>query len=404
MFEAPSKPSQFALLDHFGAGVQAWQCAPRRAAARGDLSPRAPFGRVCQPRAAAADCLRYRFERIGVPGKVGDLLLSQPRRGWSRLGRGGNRRDPRHLDRGHVLSRPGARCFPVPSLEAAVPLAGRLTTRCWSVSWAATCRTDFELQNSPAELDSARGARPARDPALDQRHEDAVRGSASPPVPMLPVCATSGAQAEHLITHHDQVMLLAGESRGEFREEDRLCCGRIARRLHRRRAYEPRDSRSSEEIVETGVTLMTTRSSKDTACEYLAATGQIPRPRVHPRARRRPRDRVRAARRRDRAEPVPRAAPARRRTGESRRPRAVFVLRRSMAEFQHGVLAVARSAGRLGVPVYGCGASSASRRRGRATSPTAIWSFARAASDEERLEAIAQLAERVRRLAPRPDR
>jgi 2-phosphosulfolactate phosphatase len=39
------------------------------------------------------------------------------------------------------------------------------------------------------------------------------------------------AQARRLAAEQDRVLLLAGESRGEFREEDRLCCGRIARDL-----------------------------------------------------------------------------------------------------------------------------------------------------------------------------
>ena len=43
-------------------------------------------------------------------------------------------------------------------------------------------------------------------------------------------CARAG---ERMVGRHERVVLLAGGTRGEFREEDQLCCAWIARILWR---------------------------------------------------------------------------------------------------------------------------------------------------------------------------
>jgi predicted ATP-grasp superfamily ATP-dependent carboligase len=97
--------------------------------------------------------------------------------------------------------------------------------------------------------------------------------------------------------------------------------------------------------------------------------------------------------------PRPRRSPA----VDSSTP--IFVLRLSLGKFQHGVLSVARSAGRLGVPVY----AVRSDRREPATRSRYIkggLELGGVASDADRLAAIAGLADRVGRcvLVPIDDR
>src|SRR5436305_4435191 len=81
------------------------------------------------------------------------------------------------------------------------------------------------------------------------------------------------AQAEHLAAGHERVLLVAGETRGEFREEDRLCCGRIAKHLVEA-GFEPRDVFMQEIIKHWG-------DAPDDAflgyhsVNYLEATGQM---------------------------------------------------------------------------------------------------------------------------------
>jgi D-aspartate ligase len=72
----------------------------------------------------------------------------------------------------------------------------------------------------------------------------------------------------------------------------------------------------------------------------------------------------------------------------------IVVLRLSLAEFQHGVLAIARSAGRLGIPVY---AVRRDRREPATRSRYIVAGFElpSAASEQAQLESIMGLAERV---------
>lgn len=69
------------------------------------------------------------------------------------------------------------------------------------------------------------------------------------------------------------MLLLAGESRGEFREEDRLCCGRLARALLEA-GYEPR-SVLVEEIVEHWGDAHDDAFMDGHSVQYLEATGQL---------------------------------------------------------------------------------------------------------------------------------
>ena len=91
-----------------------------------------------------------------------------------------------------------------------------------------------------------------------------------PPLAAKPL---SLAQAEQVASEHDRVLLLAGESRGEFREEDRLCCGRLARLLLEA-GYEPRDL-FVEEIVERWGDAPDSAFLDGHSVEYLRATGQM---------------------------------------------------------------------------------------------------------------------------------
>lgn len=80
------------------------------------------------------------------------------------------------------------------------------------------------------------------------------------------------AQANYLITHHPKVAVIGAGSRGEFREEDQLCCAWIAEKLLSA-GYEPEDVRTIA-IVEqwsgAPVEVITVGASAD----YLRNSGQ----------------------------------------------------------------------------------------------------------------------------------
>jgi 2-phosphosulfolactate phosphatase len=165
----------------------------------------------------------------------------------------------------------GRRCFLVPSIEAAVPLAARLENPLLVGELGGNMPFGFDLQNSPAEMD--------RRTALDRPVillstsgtallcEAAARG-----VTYAACLRNVRAQAERLIAEHDHVLLLAGESRGEFREEDRLCCGRLARHLLEAE-YEPRNV-LVEQIAKDWGRAPDGAFLQGNSVRYLEATGQ----------------------------------------------------------------------------------------------------------------------------------
>jgi 2-phosphosulfolactate phosphatase len=166
----------------------------------------------------------------------------------------------------------GRRCFPVASLEEAVPLAARLANPLLVGELGGNRPFGFHLQNSPAEI--------ARPVALER----AVILLSTSGTAMLTAAARRSrtyvgclrnvtAQAEQLVAEHDRVLLLAGESRGEFREEDRLCCGRLGRLLLEA-GYEPRDL-FVEELIKRWGDAPDDAFLDGHSVQYLRATGQM---------------------------------------------------------------------------------------------------------------------------------
>lgn len=166
----------------------------------------------------------------------------------------------------------GRRCFPVPSIEAAVPLAARLENPLLVGELGGNMPFGFHLQNSPAELD--RRVELQRPAILLSTSGTALLCAAAEHGLTYAACLRNArAQTERLIAAHERVLLLAGESRGEFREEDRLCCGRIARALLDA-GYEPRNV-LVEEIAKHWGDAADDAFMDGHSVQYLTSTGQL---------------------------------------------------------------------------------------------------------------------------------
>lgn len=165
----------------------------------------------------------------------------------------------------------GRRCFPVASIEQALPLAARLENPLLVGELGGNMPYGFHLQNSPAEMD--RRVELDRPVILLSSSGTGLLSAAAARSRTYAACLRNvRAQGQRLIAAHDRVLLLAGESRGEFREEDRLCCGRLARELLDA-GYEPRNVLVDEIAREWG------QASDDAfmgghSVQYLADTGQ----------------------------------------------------------------------------------------------------------------------------------
>ncbi len=166
----------------------------------------------------------------------------------------------------------GRRCFPVASLEEAVPLAARLDNPLLVGELGGNMPFGFHLQNSPAEMN--RRSQLERPVILLSTSGTALLCAASRRARTYAACLRNvRAQVRWLVGRHDRVLLLAGESRGEFREEDRLCCGRLARGLLDA-GYEPRDV-LVEEIVRQWGDAADDAFMDGHSVQYLAASGQL---------------------------------------------------------------------------------------------------------------------------------
>jgi 2-phosphosulfolactate phosphatase len=125
----------------------------------------------------------------------------------------------------------GRRCFPAVSVEDAERIRARLGDALLAGEVRGVMPESFEVQNSPTELmlrtDTERPVvllSSSGTPLLR-----AVEGAA----PMYVACYRnrSAVAAGVIAAGHLHVDLLGASSRGEFREEDQLCCARIAEQL-----------------------------------------------------------------------------------------------------------------------------------------------------------------------------
>jgi 2-phosphosulfolactate phosphatase len=165
----------------------------------------------------------------------------------------------------------GRKCFPVPSLDVAVPLAARLTNPLLAGELGGSMPYGFDINNSPAALELR----------TDTHRPMILLSSAGTRI----ICATEESQAvyvaclrnyraqiAHLIAHHSKVAVIGAGSRGQFREEDQLCCAWIAEGLLAA-GYEPQNEQT-QAIVQrwSGAPVESITASASAA--YLRNTGQ----------------------------------------------------------------------------------------------------------------------------------
>jgi 2-phosphosulfolactate phosphatase len=124
----------------------------------------------------------------------------------------------------------GHRCFPVPSIEAALPLAARLTHPLLVGELGGNMPYGFDMTNSPAEL-AQRTDTLAPIILLSSSGTklmyDAQQGAAA-----YTACFRNyGALGYYLGERFPHVAVIGAGTRGEFREEDQMCCAWIAEML-----------------------------------------------------------------------------------------------------------------------------------------------------------------------------
>ena len=164
----------------------------------------------------------------------------------------------------------GRQCFLVSSIDAANQLAARLTRPLLVGERGGVVPDGFDMNNSPAAIE-----------CLEEVDRPMILFSSSG---TEVVCAAGdgvyvaclkdlGAQAAYLAAHHPTVALIGAGTRGEFREEDQMCCAWIAEALFRV-GYQPHDARTAS-LVEQWSGASVDSIANSASAEYLGRSGQL---------------------------------------------------------------------------------------------------------------------------------
>jgi 2-phosphosulfolactate phosphatase len=166
----------------------------------------------------------------------------------------------------------GRRCFPVPSLEAAVPLAAKLTNPLLVGELGGSMPYGFDLNSSPADLEARTDIhRPMI--FLSTSGTRLICGAEESQAMYVACLRNYSAQIAHLAAHHPTVAVIGAGSRAQFREEDQLCCAWIAEGLVRA-GYEPQDERTIS-IIEQWSGAPVSAITEGPSADYLRNSGQV---------------------------------------------------------------------------------------------------------------------------------
>ncbi|HKO25143.1 MAG TPA: 2-phosphosulfolactate phosphatase [Chloroflexota bacterium] len=165
----------------------------------------------------------------------------------------------------------GRRCFPAPTLEAAVPLAARLRHPLLVGELGGRMPYGFDITNSPVEVEARTDIqRPML--LLSTSGTRLICGAAAGQVLYVACLRNYRAQIAHLAAHHPAVAVVGAGSRGEFREEDQLCCAWIAAGLLAA-GYAPQNERTLA-LVEWWASRPLDAIVDGASAAYLRNTGQ----------------------------------------------------------------------------------------------------------------------------------
>jgi len=166
----------------------------------------------------------------------------------------------------------GRRCFFAPSIEAAFLLAKQLDSPLLVGEMGGSMPYGFDMNNSPVEIEIRKDvSRPAI----------MVSSSGIPLLYSLKDCNSVyvaclrnyEATVKHLAELYNRVVVLGAPTRGEFREEDQLCCAWIAAGLMKA-GFVPEDKKTAA-IVNLWKDKPVTVCGEGKSAEYLRRSGQV---------------------------------------------------------------------------------------------------------------------------------
>jgi 2-phosphosulfolactate phosphatase len=166
----------------------------------------------------------------------------------------------------------GRRCYPAGSIEEAVPLAARLDEPLLVGEIGGNMPYGFDLTNSPAQLAQLSDvSRPMI--LLSTSGTKLIRESYGAEAVYVACLRNFRAHAARLARDHAHVALIGAGARGEFREEDQLCCAWIGDLLVEA-GFEPADERTAE-VIERWRGADVGEIAQSNSVRYLKDTGQL---------------------------------------------------------------------------------------------------------------------------------
>jgi len=124
----------------------------------------------------------------------------------------------------------GRRCFPAPTAEAALAIAHGLTNPLLAGESKSTAPVVFEMENSPAQLANRNDThRPLV--LVSSSGTRLIHEAAGCEAVYLGSFRNHSVLAGYLTQRHTRVAVIGAGSKGEFREEDQICCAWIAAAL-----------------------------------------------------------------------------------------------------------------------------------------------------------------------------
>jgi 2-phosphosulfolactate phosphatase len=140
----------------------------------------------------------------------------------------------------------GWRCFPAPTVEAALALARKFKDPLLAGESSGAIPAAFEMDNSPAQL-TARSDTHRPLVLVSSSGTRVIHEAAGCEATYLGCFRNHSVLACYLTEHHPRVAIIGAGSKGEFREEDQICCAWIAARLMSN-GYLPEDPRTTSII------------------------------------------------------------------------------------------------------------------------------------------------------------
>ncbi|MDD1673716.1 MAG: 2-phosphosulfolactate phosphatase [Methanomicrobiales archaeon] len=166
----------------------------------------------------------------------------------------------------------GRKCFFAPSIEKAFSLAERMGDPLLVGELGGSMPYGFDLNNSPAEIaQRADTARPMI--LLSTSGTQLIHNTQECEVSYVACFRNYQAMITQLREHHKHIALLGAGTRGEFREEDQMCCAWIGDGLMKA-SFEPENSRTFE-IINQWRNAPVEACTQGRSAEYLRKSGQI---------------------------------------------------------------------------------------------------------------------------------